>query len=60
MDGIIISFSPAVHRLDRLTSGLLLFAKSLATSQRLEQQIRQRLLVKEYICRVSGKFPEYV
>ena len=47
----------AIHRLDRLTSGLLLFAKSLSTAQQLEQHIRERKVVKEYICRVQGKFP---
>ena len=47
----------AIHRLDRLTSGLLLFAKSLSTAQLLEWQIRERRVVKEYICKVQGKFP---
>ncbi|XP_055016007.1 RNA pseudouridylate synthase domain-containing protein 2 [Boleophthalmus pectinirostris] len=47
-----------VHRLDRLTSGVLLFARNLETSKRLDQLVRDRQLVKEYVCRVEGKFPE--
>lgn len=31
-----------VHRLDRLTSGVLLFARSLETSQKLDQLVRDR------------------
>ncbi|XP_072313964.1 pseudouridylate synthase RPUSD2 [Eucyclogobius newberryi] len=47
-----------VHRLDRLTSGVLLFARTLETSKRLDQLVRDRQLVKEYVCRVEGEFPE--
>ncbi|CAI8032883.1 RNA pseudouridylate synthase domain-containing protein 2 [Geodia barretti] len=47
-----------IHRLDRLTSGLLLFARNLTTAQRMEQQIRERQVSKEYICKVHGKFPD--
>lgn len=47
----------AIHRIDRLTSGLLIFAKSLARAQSLEAQIRGRELDKEYVCRVGGEFP---
>ena len=50
-------YSVAIHRIDRLTSGLLIFAKSLAKAQTLEAQIRGRELEKEYVCRVSGEFP---
>lgn len=46
-----------IHRIDRLTSGLLIFAKSLARAQSLEAQIRGRELDKEYVCRVCGEFP---
>jgi 23S rRNA-/tRNA-specific pseudouridylate synthase len=49
-----------IHRLDRLTSGLLLFARNLTTAQRMEQQIRERQVSKEYICKVHGKFTEQV
>nr|XP_015194748.1 PREDICTED: RNA pseudouridylate synthase domain-containing protein 2 [Lepisosteus oculatus] len=47
-----------VHRLDRLTSGVLLFARTLEASQRLDQLVRDRQLEKEYVCRVLGVFPE--
>ncbi|XP_020505829.2 RNA pseudouridylate synthase domain-containing protein 2 [Labrus bergylta] len=47
-----------VHRLDRLTSGVLLFARTLEISQRLDQLVRNRELEKEYVCRVDGEFPE--
>ncbi|KAJ8291125.1 hypothetical protein GJAV_G00021670 [Gymnothorax javanicus] len=47
-----------VHRLDRLTSGVLLFARTLEVSKRLDQLVRDRQLEKEYLCRVEGEFPE--
>ncbi|XP_028294809.1 pseudouridylate synthase RPUSD2 [Gouania willdenowi] len=53
-----ISELHTVHRLDRLTSGVLLFARNLETSKRLDQMVRDRQLEKEYVCRVDGEFPE--
>ncbi|KAM6968609.1 pseudouridylate synthase RPUSD2 [Tautogolabrus adspersus] len=53
-----ISELHTVHRLDRLTSGVLLFARTLEISQRLDQLVRNRELEKEYVCRVDGEFPE--
>ncbi|XP_061599438.1 RNA pseudouridylate synthase domain-containing protein 2 [Cololabis saira] len=53
-----ISELHTVHRLDRLTSGVLLFARTLETSQKLDQKVRDRQLEKEYVCRVEGEFPE--
>ncbi|XP_039179798.1 RNA pseudouridylate synthase domain-containing protein 2 [Crotalus tigris] len=47
-----------VHRLDRLTSGVLIFAKSAEVSKRIDEQVRQRQLEKEYVCRVVGEFSE--
>lgn len=47
-----------IHRLDRLTSGLLLFGRSPKKARQMEQQIRNRQVEKEYICRVEGVFPE--
>jgi len=47
-----------VHRLDRLTSGILIFAKSASKSRELEVLIRGRLVQKQYICRVTGEFPD--
>ncbi|KAM8921389.1 pseudouridylate synthase RPUSD2 [Pelodytes ibericus] len=47
-----------IHRLDRMTSGVLMFAKTLEVSKRIDEQVRERQLEKEYVCRVSGEFPE--
>ncbi|XP_055644221.1 pseudouridylate synthase RPUSD2-like isoform X1 [Toxorhynchites rutilus septentrionalis] len=47
-----------IHRLDRLTSGLLLFGRSPKKARQMEHQIRNRQVEKEYICRVDGEFPE--
>ncbi|XP_025829384.1 uncharacterized protein C18B11.02c [Agrilus planipennis] len=47
-----------IHRLDRLTSGLLLFGRSPKKARQMEHQIRNRLVQKEYICRVEGEFPD--
>ncbi|KAG8238538.1 hypothetical protein J437_LFUL018352 [Ladona fulva] len=46
-----------IHRLDRLTSGLLLFGRSPERTKTMEQQIRNRQVQKEYVCRVEGEFP---
>ncbi|XP_019742816.1 pseudouridylate synthase RPUSD2 [Hippocampus comes] len=53
-----ISELHTVHRLDRLTSGVLLFARTLEISKKLDQLVRDRQLEKEYVCRVEGEFPE--
>ncbi|KAI2804200.1 hypothetical protein RDWZM_007693 [Blomia tropicalis] len=47
-----------VHRLDRLTSGIMIFARNKTKAQKLHEQMRQREMHKEYVCRVSGEFPE--
>lgn len=49
-----------IHRLDRLTSGLLLFGRTSEKARQMEQQIRNREVHKEYVCCVEGDFPEYV
>ncbi|KAK6623538.1 hypothetical protein RUM43_009390 [Polyplax serrata] len=46
-----------IHRLDRLTSGLLLFGRSPKKARQMEHQIRNRQVQKEYVCRVEGEFP---
>ena len=46
-----------IHRLDRLTSGLLLFGKTKQKAVELSELIQSRSVQKEYICRVEGKFP---
>ncbi|NXL87366.1 RUSD2 protein, partial [Alectura lathami] len=47
-----------IHRLDRMTSGVLMFAKTVEVSKRIDEQVRERQLEKEYVCRVVGEFPE--
>jgi len=49
-----------IHRLDRLTSGLLMFGRNPKKARDMEQQIRNRQVLKEYVCRVDGEFPEGV
>jgi len=49
-----------IHRLDRLTSGVLLFGRTQNKARTLEAQIRDRKVKKQYVCRVEGKFPESV
>lgn len=51
------SFS-VVHRLDRLTSGVMIMARTKAKAQKLHEEMRNREMHKEYVCRVEGKFPE--
>uniref|UniRef100_A0A8C6R2T1 Pseudouridylate synthase RPUSD2 n=1 Tax=Nannospalax galili TaxID=1026970 RepID=A0A8C6R2T1_NANGA len=47
-----------LHRLDRLTSGVLMFAKTATFSEKIHEQVRDRQLEKEYVCRVDGEFPD--
>ena len=46
-----------IHRLDRLTSGLVIFAKSSHVAKQWSQCIRQRDCQKYYLARVQGRFP---
>jgi 23S rRNA pseudouridine955/2504/2580 synthase/23S rRNA pseudouridine1911/1915/1917 synthase len=47
-----------VHRLDRDTSGLILFAKNEATHKYLSQLFEQRNIEKKYVGIVRGSLPE--
>lgn len=47
-----------IHRLDRMTSGVLMFAKTAVISKKIDEQVRERKMEKEYVCRVEGEFPE--
>ncbi|XP_023246727.1 RNA pseudouridylate synthase domain-containing protein 2-like isoform X1 [Copidosoma floridanum] len=47
-----------IHRLDRLTSGILLFGRTPKKARQMEHQIRNRQVQKQYVCRVEGEFPE--
>uniref|UniRef100_A0AC34QKQ5 Pseudouridine synthase RsuA/RluA-like domain-containing protein n=1 Tax=Panagrolaimus sp. JU765 TaxID=591449 RepID=A0AC34QKQ5_9BILA len=46
-----------VHRLDRATSGVLIFAKTYEADVELKQSLIANDWKKEYICRVVGEFP---
>ncbi len=47
-----------LHRLDRDTSGLMLFAKSHDTAKRFQKNLDRILLEKHYLAIVPGNFPE--
>jgi len=47
-----------VHRLDRPTGGICVFAKTSKAASRLSDQIRTNRLIKEYHCVVEGRFQE--
>ncbi|KAH8551596.1 hypothetical protein BGW37DRAFT_513344 [Umbelopsis sp. PMI_123] len=47
-----------INRLDRLTSGLMLIATSPQKAQEFERQMSTRTIKKEYVCKVTGEFPE--
>jgi 23S rRNA-/tRNA-specific pseudouridylate synthase len=47
-----------LHRLDRVTSGVLLFAKDLQTDVEAKRLIQSNELKKAYVCKVKGRFPE--
>lgn len=46
------------HRLDRLTSGVLILAKDSLKSRELHDETLSRNVQKEYLCRVEGNFPD--
>ena len=46
-----------VHRLDRVTSGVVVLAKSHDTAMRMSEQIRGKETTKIYLARVRGRFP---
>uniref|UniRef100_A0A1I7UJL8 Pseudouridine synthase n=1 Tax=Caenorhabditis tropicalis TaxID=1561998 RepID=A0A1I7UJL8_9PELO len=47
-----------LHRLDRATSGVLLFAKNYETDLEFKTTLKQGEWSKEYICKVDGVFPD--
>ena len=47
-----------VHRLDRMTSGLMVFARTSKAASRLSNSIRQGDFKKEYLATVTGKLNE--
>jgi len=46
-----------VHRLDRATSGVLIFAKHASSAQQLSSEFRDRQVVKKYLALVRGHVP---
>ena len=55
--GLKYRFHPC-HRLDRETSGLLIYAKGKSTQQKLSSAFRDRLVGKKYIAFVHGKLSQ--
>ncbi|ODQ66285.1 pseudouridine synthase [Nadsonia fulvescens var. elongata DSM 6958] len=45
------------HRLDKLTSGILIMAKSSEAAAKVTKMIKERSVQKEYLARVRGNFP---
>eukprot|EP00742_Colponemidia_sp_Colp-10_P007539 GILJ01008126.1.p1 GENE.GILJ01008126.1~~GILJ01008126.1.p1 ORF type:complete len:457 (+),score=46.46 GILJ01008126.1:32-1402(+) len=46
-----------IHRLDRVTSGIVLFGKNPSVAKMIDTQMRQDLISKQYVARVIGDFP---
>ena len=44
-----------VHRLDRPTGGVMVFAKTSKAASRLSEQVREKQIQKKYLCIVDGK-----
>eukprot|EP00599_Poterioochromonas_sp_BG-1_P012954 CAMPEP_0173164294 /NCGR_PEP_ID=MMETSP1105-20130129/20480_1 /TAXON_ID=2985 /ORGANISM="Ochromonas sp., Strain BG-1" /LENGTH=558 /DNA_ID=CAMNT_0014084613 /DNA_START=154 /DNA_END=1826 /DNA_ORIENTATION=+ len=49
-----------VHRLDRLTSGLIVLAKDKNTAAKVSGEIRKKSTQKIYLARVKGRFPNRI
>ena len=47
-----------VHRLDRPTGGVMVFAKTSKCASRLSEQVRNKEFHKQYLCIVDGKLEE--
>eukprot|EP01133_Synstelium_polycarpum_P012973 gene12973-15248_t len=47
-----------VHRLDRLTSGLLILARNPSAAKRKSDQIQKGNVEKKYVAMVNGRFPD--
>ena len=50
-------FCGVIHRLDRPTSGVVIFAKTSKALERMNAQFREKLTDKSYIALVHGKLP---
>lgn len=51
-------FVGLVHRLDRMTSGVMVFARTSKAAERLSRMMRERRFDKHYLAIVSGDTPE--
>uniref|UniRef100_A0A914I3W4 Pseudouridine synthase RsuA/RluA-like domain-containing protein n=1 Tax=Globodera rostochiensis TaxID=31243 RepID=A0A914I3W4_GLORO len=47
-----------LYRLDRTTTGVLMFAKNEQFDSEFKKNMRTRKMLKEYVCKVEGKFPD--
>ena len=45
-----------VHRLDRMTGGVMVFAKTSKAAARLSEQVREKIFKKTYLVIANGKF----
>uniref|UniRef100_A0A0X3NRZ1 Pseudouridine synthase RsuA/RluA-like domain-containing protein n=1 Tax=Schistocephalus solidus TaxID=70667 RepID=A0A0X3NRZ1_SCHSO len=45
-----------IHRLDRMTSGLILIGKTSESASKISSEISERNVSKYYVCEVEGKF----
>ncbi len=48
-------FLGLVHRLDRVTGGLMVFAKTSKAASRLSSELKENQLKKHYLCVINGK-----
>merc|ERR1712168_16640 len=47
-----------IHRIDRLTSGVLMFSKTVSKAKEIDDQLHKKQSIeKEYLARVVGEFP---
>lgn len=51
-------FLGLVHRLDRPTSGVIVFARTSKAASRLSKQFREKTIEKYYVALVQGKIPK--
>ena len=47
-----------IHRLDRPTGGIMVFAKTSKAASRLSEQVREKVFQKTYLVVVNGKMEE--
>ena len=54
------SMFPAVNRLDRLTSGLMIIPTTVEAARAMTDEFFNGTVQKEYVARCWGEFPAYV